>query len=515
MRINATALPWAILIALLAAGLLVALVYFIPGKAGDTNGDFAKVRSALNEQLRQTLASMGIDPRERAVIESRDKMIEEGYSWSVLNWRVRIDPDFDLPYARRRLESTIRSLDGRHTSYWNYDDEVLPLKIEAFVEDRLSHRIFFTVERPTAEEPPAPTAGFSPSKFIKQRWNILSGSRLELDRELQNVLASLEVSETPLVISEYWRRQSAPMACWVVNISKNTDVNILRQQLAQSIESGEITEANIQRPKGVALALDVKQGPMISHRIYFSTKPVSRGLSLRNGDHAGESVFIMPPRVALIIDDIGYDTKAAEKLMSLGVPITLSILPHRPFSTEIALRARQRKFETMLHMPMEPVAYPQTDPGAGRILVNYDLATKKRLAAESIKSVPYVAGVNNHMGSRAMGDAQTVQSVLDAVKKNNLYFVDSRTRGDTLGYTMARDQNIPVAERSVFLDSVNRSDIDYCTERLREVITLAKAHGSCVAIGHPHKGTIEAISRLIEEFGREGIELVFASDLVS
>ena len=76
------------------------------------------------------------------------------------------------------------------------------------------------------------------------------------------------------------------------------------------------------------------------------------------------------PSVALIIDDMGYDKKIAQKFAQLNVILTFSILPHSPFQQPIARLARSKGLEIMIHMPMEPVEYPQVDPGPGTLLTS-------------------------------------------------------------------------------------------------------------------------------------------------
>ena len=71
------------------------------------------------------------------------------------------------------------------------------------------------------------------------------------------------------------------------------------------------------------------------------------------------------PSVALIIDDLGYDKKIAQKFAQLDVTLTFSILPHSPFQQKIAKLARSKGLEIMIHMPMEPVEYPKVNPGPG------------------------------------------------------------------------------------------------------------------------------------------------------
>ena len=53
--------------------------------------------------------------------------------------------------------------------------------------------------------------------------------------------------------------------------------------------------------------------------------------------HAGKG-----PKLAIIIDDIGYDGAATDSVLALNFPITLSVLPNLPLSTEVADAAHRR-----------------------------------------------------------------------------------------------------------------------------------------------------------------------------
>ena len=74
------------------------------------------------------------------------------------------------------------------------------------------------------------------------------------------------------------------------------------------------------------------------------------------------------PRLAIIIDDLGYDRPLAEKFIGLKAPLTLAILPHSPYQEAIARLAKEHGREIMLHLPMEPIEFPQVNPGPGALL---------------------------------------------------------------------------------------------------------------------------------------------------
>lgn len=510
----------------------VALWFLLPPLENkNPGGNFETKRVALNKALRDSLQSLGIDPQLRPVHETRDKLTDGDFSWDVLNWRVRVNSNFDFPYARLRIEQKIRDIGCQHNSLWNFEDESIPLKIEAYAEDRLSHRIFFTIEKEkktlfTAEYPAEETTdvngkhkpGIESEKAeksrVSSRWDVITGDRLRLDKTVQSVLARNSLNGPPLLVSEYWTSEAgADVTNWVISVRQGENLDTLEQDIENNVTFATLKNNFNKVANKTKKVLELSINDSLSHRLFFTTYENGQGKKATEG--AGEgTIVISKPRAAIIIDDIGYDIDAAEQIMDLGVPVTLSVLPHRPHSSELALRARKRKYEIMLHQPMEPIAYPNVKPGAGAIYSSLSRQEVARITEENIKAVPYAVGVNNHMGSRAMTNNATVQSMLEVIRDNGLYFVDSRTIGNTLGYDLAKSMDVPAAERSVFIDKSDKADYQYSIAKLQETINRALEQGSCVAIGHPSPETINAIRTMVKKFEEAGVELVFASNLV-
>ena len=55
-----------------------------------------------------------------------------------------------------------------------------------------------------------------------------------------------------------------------------------------------------------------------------------------------------------------------------------------------------------------------------------------RQLEEDIDAVPFISGVNNHMGSKITAVSTKMYQIFSILKKNDLYFVDSRTTRNTL-----------------------------------------------------------------------------------
>src|SRR5258708_22091242 len=57
-------------------------------------------------------------------------------------------------------------------------------------------------------------------------------------------------------------------------------------------------------------------------------------------------------RLAIIIDDLGYDPASADAVFALPFPLTVSVLPGLPHSADVDAEAKRRGYQVMLHLPM-------------------------------------------------------------------------------------------------------------------------------------------------------------------
>lgn len=217
------------------------------------------------------------------------------------------------------------------------------------------------------------------------------------------------------------------------------------------------------------------------------------------------------PKVVIIIDDLGYDKKIAEKFISLNADLTFSVLPNSPFKKTIATSAHKKGYEVMLHLPMEPFEYPMVNPGKGAILSTMSADELINQLEKDIRDVPYIKGVNNHMGSKITSTSIQMYQIFSILKKKNLYFIDSRTTAKTLCRPSARLLQIPFAQRDIFLDNVEQPEA--IRKQLEKLVNVAKKHGDAIGIAHPHKTTYTVFRETLPKLKNQ-VELVPASKVV-
>jgi uncharacterized protein len=216
-------------------------------------------------------------------------------------------------------------------------------------------------------------------------------------------------------------------------------------------------------------------------------------------------------RLAIILDDLGTDRAAASAIFALPYALTISVLPNRPHSVDIAEEAHQRGYQVMLHLPMESVANERPEPQELR----RGMSAKEVLGLvnQFLQAVPHVAGVNNHQGSQSTADPALMNELMPVLREHQLFYIDSRTTAATVAYDAARGAGVRSAFRNVpFLDDV--AETAAVRKQLQLALLGAKEKGDAVAIGHPHPATLAALKEVLPQAKAQGVQLVFASDVV-
>ena len=244
----------------------------------------------------------------------------------------------------------------------------------------------------------------------------------------------------------------------------------------------------------------------------FEVYPKGEEVSGKIPSKAKKQTTVSFPKVAIIIDDLGYDNDLAKNYLELDAAFTFSVLPFSPFQKSIATAAHNKGIEIMLHLPMEPDQYPEVSPGLGALLTSMPPDQLISQLNKDLDDIPFIKGVNNHMGSKMTGIDTQLYQIFSVLKKKGLYFVDSRTTAKTLCKPSAMLLKVPFAERDVFLDHVQ--DPEYIRDRINKLVELAGKYGEAVGIIHPHTETYLVIREMLP-YLRKKVNLVPASEIVS
>ncbi len=217
--------------------------------------------------------------------------------------------------------------------------------------------------------------------------------------------------------------------------------------------------------------------------------------------------------VAIIIDDMGNSLDVLQEIIDLNTPLTISVLPFSPYAEETARIAHENGLEVMLHLPGESLNNQEDYAGtAGMIRTGMKENEIRAQVEESLGMVPYVRGVNNHMGSKITQEEAVMRPILDVLKERNLFFIDSRTSGQSIAYDLARQMGMRASYRNIFLDST--VGVDFSRKKMTDLFRLSQKTGSAIAIAHPFPETLQALKENIHLLKEYNIRPVFASRII-
>ncbi|WJW75552.1 divergent polysaccharide deacetylase family protein [Thiohalobacter sp. IOR34] len=226
----------------------------------------------------------------------------------------------------------------------------------------------------------------------------------------------------------------------------------------------------------------------------------------QQGDASG-----LPPRIALIIDDLGGRRAAGERVIALPGPVACSFLPYATHTPMLARQAHRAGKEVMLHLPMQAVEPRPLDAGGLTLDMNRRLFLQT--LNDDLARVPHLAGINNHMGSLLTRHPGHMRWLMEALRRQpGLFFVDSRTSRASVARRLAFEHGIPSLSRDVFLDAEPGGEA--VRGQFRRLLQRARRQGFAVGIGHPYPDTLKALETLLPALAAEGVRLVPVSELV-
>jgi len=218
-----------------------------------------------------------------------------------------------------------------------------------------------------------------------------------------------------------------------------------------------------------------------------------------------------PPRIAIIIDDLGYHLANGKRAIELPGAISFSFLPGSPRARFLADHAHAAGKEVLLHLPLQAHSTARLiEPSE----INLDMSRERvELAfSQALEAVPHGVGINRHLGSLLTRHPGHKTGLMQEIaKREKLFFVDSYTTHHSVALQIAEESGVDATRRDVFLDH-DRSPETVAREfeRMKE---LARRRGQVVAIGHPYPATLELLERELPRLAEEGFELVHVSEI--
>ncbi|QQR69182.1 MAG: divergent polysaccharide deacetylase family protein [Alphaproteobacteria bacterium] len=222
-------------------------------------------------------------------------------------------------------------------------------------------------------------------------------------------------------------------------------------------------------------------------------------------------------RVAILVAGLGVSALTTQTILGKLPPeVTLGFDAQGSFVADGITYARRGGHETLLMLPMEPLDYPQDDPGPETLLSSLDDSSNiERLQRHLAKASGYV-GVATLSGTRLISVPDKMEPVLKEVHDRGLMWFETRLAPQAVTGDIAKRLKMPHAVSSRLIDADLDIDPSSVTTALQDLERTAKAEGKAVGmVSNPTPYVLETLNTWLSGLGKKGFVLVPVTAVVS
>ena len=160
------------------------------------------------------------------------------------------------------------------------------------------------------------------------------------------------------------------------------------------------------------------------------------------------------PRIALVVGGLGLSQSATQAAITdLPGVVTLAFAPYGKDLAASVAQARAQGHEAILQLPMEPIDYPQTNPGPHMLLSGASQAENTDNLHWFMSRFTGYTGVANFLGGKFTADAAALSPILREIAERGLIYVDDGSSSQSLALSLAADTGLAAAKADVIVDA--------------------------------------------------------------
>ena len=219
------------------------------------------------------------------------------------------------------------------------------------------------------------------------------------------------------------------------------------------------------------------------------------------------------PRIVLVVGGLGLSRPITEAaIQNLPGGVTFGFAPYGRDLAESVARARANGHEVILQAPMEPLDYPQTDPGPHTLLTNATPAENTDNLHWLMSRFSGYVGIGNFLGAKFTADPASFAPVLQEIGERGLIYLDDGTSPQSLTASLAAQSGVPAVKADLVLDTTP-DGIDAALVKLE---AIARDKGLAIGVAsalpevrqdrplRPHRPVPRAGARSAERGGEPG-----------
>lgn len=213
------------------------------------------------------------------------------------------------------------------------------------------------------------------------------------------------------------------------------------------------------------------------------------------------------PKITILLGGMGLNQRLTDKAINdLPGDISLGFAPYGDNLQAQVNKARARGHEVMLQVPMEPIGYPQNNPGPRTLLADAPPADNLEALKWHMSRFAGYSGITNYMGGRLLASGDALLPVMKEIKNRGLVYLEDASVNLTMTPKIAQPMNLPVQRATTVIDAdPTPAAIADALEKLEKD---AQQNGYAIATGSGLEVTIDAVAEWAQSLQDKGILLV-------
>ena len=295
---------------------------------------------------------------------------------------------------------------------------------------------------------------------------------------------------------------------WRVGLLPDASLLQANYALTRSLAASGIDVLNGRERMGRAddpqVVLLVGYGGRATHEIVLSRMPVEVG------DPAQPDA-----RVAIVVYGFGEDAELAAAFLALPAPFAVALPAGTRDSPGMFKAAREQGREVVLHIPLEPINYPQVDPGPGTILVTMKPPDIAHLVRHYLEQAGPVAAVANHMGSLATQDMTVMAAIFRELHRQRVPFLHVAPAAGSVCKALSSELGVAYAEPDAVIESEAKSARPEPLEkRWKSLLAEARTSGQLVVLVRATARTRTFLPAALDPKRLKGVSIVPLASLL-
>jgi uncharacterized protein len=211
------------------------------------------------------------------------------------------------------------------------------------------------------------------------------------------------------------------------------------------------------------------------------------------------------PRVVIVVGGLGLSRTITEQAIATLPPgVTFGFAPYGHDLAGSVAEARANGHEIILQAPMEPIDYPQTNPGPHLLLTSADLAANTDNLHWLMSRFPGYVGIGNFLGAKFTADLASLSPVLQEIGERGLIYLDDGSSPQSLAMSLAAQDNVPAVKADIILDA-SPNGIESALVQLE---AMARSKGLAIGVASALPESLEKIGRFARSAQADGLALV-------